>query len=169
MASLMSAVRLVSSRGSKSAVMGVNLLHLSESCQLRSRTVTNLLRSLATGPGVRRRPGAQSRGPPSRSGQKPTSTNVVREQAPPPPLANDKIQGLKEVRCIDQSGANLGVLPFADAIKLSKERQLDLILVSPTAVPPVCRIASLPELLRERQKQMKEAATAARAQVDAEK
>jgi translation initiation factor IF-3 len=47
---------------------------------------------------------------------------------------------VREVRVIDHDGKQLGVLPVPVALEKAKERLLDLVEVSPTATPPVCRI-----------------------------
>jgi translation initiation factor IF-3 len=52
---------------------------------------------------------------------------------------NEKIRA-KEVRLIDEDGGMLGVVATYDAIRIAKEKDLDLVEVSPKAVPPVCRI-----------------------------
>ena len=52
---------------------------------------------------------------------------------------NEKIR-VKEVRLIDAVGAQLGVVPTVDAMRMAKEQELDLVEVSPNAVPPVCKI-----------------------------
>lgn len=44
------------------------------------------------------------------------------------------------MRLIDEKGEQLGVVPTLQALKLAQERSLDLVEVSPTAVPPVCRL-----------------------------
>jgi translation initiation factor IF-3 len=44
------------------------------------------------------------------------------------------------VRVIDDNGTQLGIMPPYQALKIAKEQQLDLVEVSPTAVPPVCKI-----------------------------
>lgn len=54
---------------------------------------------------------------------------------------NDKITA-PELRVIDEKGANLGVLPLAESLKLAKEKELDLIEIAPTAKPPVAKIMS---------------------------
>lgn len=46
----------------------------------------------------------------------------------------------KELRVIGEDGANLGVLPLGDALRRAEEAELDLIEISPTAVPPVAKI-----------------------------
>jgi translation initiation factor IF-3 len=52
---------------------------------------------------------------------------------------NERIRA-REVRLIDDAGAQLGVVPTSEALKIAKERELDLVEVSPKAVPPVCKI-----------------------------
>jgi translation initiation factor IF-3 len=52
---------------------------------------------------------------------------------------NERIRA-KEVRLIAEDGAMLGVMPTYDAIRIARERELDLVEVSPKAAPPVCRI-----------------------------
>ena len=46
----------------------------------------------------------------------------------------------REVRVIDAEGEQLGVMALGDALAAAEERGLDLVEVSPGAVPPVCRI-----------------------------
>ena len=52
---------------------------------------------------------------------------------------NERIRA-REVRLIDDTGAQLGVVPVREALRIAGERQLDLIEVAPNASPPVCRI-----------------------------
>ena len=44
------------------------------------------------------------------------------------------------MRVIDEEGGQLGVMQPFEAIKLARERGLDLVEISPTADPPVCKI-----------------------------
>jgi translation initiation factor IF-3 len=44
------------------------------------------------------------------------------------------------VRVIDEDGTQLGVMPPLKAIEMAKEKMLDLVEISPKAVPPVCKI-----------------------------
>lgn len=44
------------------------------------------------------------------------------------------------MRVIDDTGKNVGILLFADALNLAREKELDLIEISPTANPPVAKI-----------------------------
>ena len=52
---------------------------------------------------------------------------------------NEKIRA-KEVRLIDEDGTMIGITSTYDAIRMAREKELDLVEVSPTAVPPVARI-----------------------------
>ncbi|MBN2285425.1 MAG: translation initiation factor IF-3 [Tissierellales bacterium] len=52
---------------------------------------------------------------------------------------NDQIRD-KEVRLIDDEGEQLGVVSTKEAMRLAEEKKLDLVKVSPNAVPPVCKI-----------------------------
>lgn len=45
-----------------------------------------------------------------------------------------------EVLVIDENGQKIGVLPIQEALRLARERGLDLLEIAPTARPPVCRI-----------------------------
>lgn len=53
---------------------------------------------------------------------------------------------------IDEKGEQLGILPPFEALKIARERGLDLVEVSPTAVPPVCRIQDYGKFLYEKEK-----------------
>ena len=50
---------------------------------------------------------------------------------------------------IDDAGNQLGILPPFEALKIARERGLDLVEVSPNAVPPVCRIQDYGKLDRK--------------------
>jgi translation initiation factor IF-3 len=56
------------------------------------------------------------------------------------------------VRVIDDKGEQLGIMPPFDALKIARERGLDLVEVSPNAVPPVCRIQDYGKFLYEKDK-----------------
>ena len=64
---------------------------------------------------------------------------------------NERIRA-REVRVIDDSGQQLGILPPFEALKIARERGLDLVEVSPNAVPPVCRIQDYGKFLYEKDK-----------------
>ena len=56
------------------------------------------------------------------------------------------------MRVIDDQGEQLGILPPFEALKIARERGLDLVEVSPNAVPPVCRIQDYGKFLYEKDK-----------------
>lgn len=70
---------------------------------------------------------------------------------------NNQIRA-KELRVIDEEGANLGVLSLTEALEKSQELDLDLIEISPNAVPPVAKIMDFGKyqyLEQKKQKQTK--------------
>lgn len=62
-----------------------------------------------------------------------------------------------EVRVIGSDGGQVGVLAVAGAQKLAEESGLDLVEVSPTAEPPVCRIMDYGKYRYEQAKKLQEA------------
>lgn len=46
----------------------------------------------------------------------------------------------REVRVVDEDGNNFGVLSVSAALDLAREKEIDLIEISPTANPPVCKL-----------------------------
>ena len=52
---------------------------------------------------------------------------------------NDKIP-LGDIRLIDQQGYQVGIMSVSEALRLARSRGLDLIEITPTATPPVCRL-----------------------------
>lgn len=57
-----------------------------------------------------------------------------------------------QVRVVDETGAVLGIMPTYKAQDLAKEKGLDLVEVSPTANPPVCKIMDYGKLKYEEKK-----------------
>jgi translation initiation factor IF-3 len=51
----------------------------------------------------------------------------------------------------------LGVIPVSEALALAEQQQLDLVEVSPTAVPPVCRIMDYGKFKYQQSKKLQEA------------
>jgi translation initiation factor IF-3 len=68
---------------------------------------------------------------------------------------------IAEVRLIDEKGQQIGVIPTTEALKRAEEAGLDLVEVSPTARPPVCRILDYGKFKYAQKK--KERGTAAKA------
>lgn len=64
---------------------------------------------------------------------------------------------IDEVRVIDAAGEQLGVISTRQAIALAEEDGLDLVEVSPTAKPPVCRIMDYGKYRYEQSKKQAEA------------
>jgi translation initiation factor IF-3 len=64
---------------------------------------------------------------------------------------NERIRA-REIRVIDENGEQLGIMQPFDALKIARERGLDLVEVSPNAVPPVCRIQDYGKYLYEKDK-----------------
>jgi translation initiation factor IF-3 len=58
---------------------------------------------------------------------------------------------------IDEDGAQLGILPTREALRLATERGLDLVEVAPNAVPPVCKLLDFGKFQYERAKREREA------------
>ncbi|MBA3829367.1 MAG: translation initiation factor IF-3 [Taibaiella sp.] len=60
-----------------------------------------------------------------------------------------------EVRVIGED-IEPGVYPIAEAIRMAQEKEVDLVEISPNAVPPVCRIIDYKKFLYEKKKKDKE-------------
>ncbi len=62
-----------------------------------------------------------------------------------------------EVRLIDSDGTMLGVVSTHEALMKAREQELDLVEISPTAQPPVCKILEYTKYLYEQGKKQKDA------------
>lgn len=69
---------------------------------------------------------------------------------------NDRIR-IPQVRVIDEAGNQLGILTNLEALSLAQERGLDLVEISPTARPPVCKIMDYGKFKYEESKQARKA------------
>ena len=58
---------------------------------------------------------------------------------------------------IDDDGNMLGIMPPYEAVKKAREKSLDLVEISPTAQPPVCRIMDYGKYLYQQEKKEREA------------
>lgn len=72
------------------------------------------------------------------------------------PRVNDRIR-VAEIRLIGADGENIGVVTPARGLTLAEEAGLDLVEISPNAVPPVCKIMDLGKFKYEQQKREAEA------------
>jgi translation initiation factor IF-3 len=61
------------------------------------------------------------------------------------------------VRVIDSAGNQAGVMSLAAALAIAREEDLDLVEVSPTADPPVCRVMDFGKYLFELNKKAQSA------------
>jgi len=62
-----------------------------------------------------------------------------------------------EVRLIGPNGENIGVVPMKQALQIARDAELDVVEVSPTATPPVCRVMDFGKFIYERAKKEREA------------
>ena len=69
---------------------------------------------------------------------------------------NDRIRA-REIRVIDDEGNQIGILAPFEALKMAREKNLDLVEISPTATPPVCRIMDYGKFLYQQEKKEREA------------
>lgn len=60
------------------------------------------------------------------------------------------------MRVIGPDGAQLGVIPLADAINLARQHAVDLVEIAPNATPPVCRLVDYGKYRYEQSKKEKE-------------
>jgi translation initiation factor IF-3 len=71
-------------------------------------------------------------------------------------IVNEDIRE-KEIRVIANDGSQLGILSTKEAQAMADEAELDLVMISPTAKPPVCKIMDLGKFIYEQSKKEKEA------------
>ncbi|MBR2106651.1 MAG: translation initiation factor IF-3, partial [Treponema sp.] len=60
------------------------------------------------------------------------------------------------VRLIDDEGNQLGIVPTQEALRMAKDKDLDLVEVSPNANPPVCKILDFGKYRFEQEKKLRE-------------
>ena len=71
-------------------------------------------------------------------------------------MINEQIRD-REVRLIDETGQQLGVVSAKEAQKIADEKHLDLVKIAPTAKPPVCKIMDYGKYRFDQAKKEKEA------------
>jgi translation initiation factor IF-3 len=69
---------------------------------------------------------------------------------------NERIR-VREIRVIDDTGQQIGIMPPPQALALAREKGLDLVEISPTASPPVCRIMDYGKFQYLEQKRQRQA------------
>ncbi|MCX7719436.1 MAG: translation initiation factor IF-3 [Candidatus Sumerlaeaceae bacterium] len=68
---------------------------------------------------------------------------------------NEEIRA-REVRLIDQNNHQVGVVAIADALRMAREAELDLVEVAPDAKPPVCKIIDFKKVIYEQKRRLRE-------------
>lgn len=68
---------------------------------------------------------------------------------------NEQIR-VREIRLIDDEGNQKGIVPTLEALKMARERDLDLVEVSPNANPPVCKILDFGKYRFEQEKKLRD-------------
>ena len=63
---------------------------------------------------------------------------------------------VREVRLIDDEGNQLGIVPTNQALNMARDKDLDLVEVSPNANPPVCKILDYGKYRFEQEKKLRE-------------
>lgn len=99
---------------------------------------------------IRPKPG----GPRPNNGLKPGFISRGRKSLEPEHKLNELIRA-REVRLVGDN-VEPGIVSIQDALKIAEEQELDLIEISPNAVPPVCKIADYRKFLYEQKKKKKE-------------
>ena len=90
----------------------------------------------------------------------PRRPTVIRGAAPPIKEEGNKINhriDAREVRLIGADGQNVGVVPTRQALAMAEEANLDLVEISPDAVPPVAKILDYGKFKFQEQKKAAEA------------
>ncbi len=67
---------------------------------------------------------------------------------------NGRIRDVDEVRLVGDN-VEIGVYPIRKAMDIAKEQELDLVEISPKAVPPVCKVIDYKKFLYEQKKREK--------------
>lgn len=65
----------------------------------------------------------------------------------------------KEMRVIDEDGKNLGVLQREEALRIAQEKELDLVQITQSTFPPVCRIIDFGQFKYREEKELKKQKT----------
>jgi len=68
---------------------------------------------------------------------------------------NERIRA-REIRVIDEGGQQLGVMSLFDAMKAARDKGVDVVEISPNAVPPVCKLVDYGKFLYEQNKKAHE-------------
>ncbi len=72
------------------------------------------------------------------------------------PTINERIR-FPKIRVIDTDGSQLGIMEPYEALKIAQQKELDLVLISDKADPPVCRVMNYGKYKFEQEKKAREA------------
>ncbi|WP_295732336.1 translation initiation factor IF-3 [uncultured Muribaculum sp.] len=89
---------------------------------------------------------------PQRGGSRPPFRGAPRKEEPY--AVNERIRA-REVRIVGDNVEN-GIYSIQQALRLAQEQELDLVEISPKAVPPVCKILDYQKFLYQQKKRLKE-------------
>lgn len=67
---------------------------------------------------------------------------------------NERIRA-EEVRVIDEEEGHLGVMSREEALKLAREKEMDLIIINPTSAPPTVKITDYGRFKYQKEKELK--------------
>ena len=70
-------------------------------------------------------------------------------------MINEQIRD-REIRLVDENGAQLGIVPLTQAMSMAETRQLDLVKIAPQAKPPVCKLMNYGKYKFEQSKHERE-------------
>lgn len=90
-------------------------------------------------------------GPRPRPGQRPARGGDRRNE---PYIVNEHIRA-REVRLVGDN-VEQGIHPLQQALRIAEQQELDLVMISPTAEPPVCRVIDYQKFLYQQKKRQKE-------------
>ena len=79
----------------------------------------------------------------------------IAERGPGGLRVNERIRA-REVRVVDEAGNQLGVMSLFDAMKAARDAGLDVVEISPNAVPPVCKLVDYGKFQYEQSKKAHE-------------
>lgn len=94
--------------------------------------------------------------PASRPQQRDQRNNNTNSNGKDQHRINEQIRGVKEVRLVGDN-VEMGIYSIQDALRIAEEQELDLVEISPTAVPPVCKVMDYQKFCYQQRKKAKEA------------
>lgn len=92
--------------------------------------------------------------PPRPTGSGPRRPFVPNPRDKDPHVTNERIRA-REVRLVGDN-VEAGIYSIQEALKMAQEQELDLVEISPTAEPPVCKILDYQKFLYQQKKRQKE-------------